>query len=138
MIRTLASIALLAATFGAAAASPDIRVLNGDVSYPEGPVWYQGKLYYVEYGRNAVTVWDGHSNSRLWSQEGCGQSAVVPTSKGEFLTTCYDNGSIGRMSAEGKPLPPYTHDKDGHPFVGPNDLAPDRRGGIYFSASGSH
>src|SRR6185437_2671427 len=35
-------------------------------------------------------------------------------------------------------LPPYTHDKDGHGFVGPNDLAPDGHGGIYFSTSGSH
>jgi len=59
-----------------------------------------------------------------------------PTARGEFVTTCYDNGSIGRMSADGTVLPAYTHDKDGNKFLGPNDLAPDARGGIYFSASG--
>jgi len=42
------------------------------------------------------------------------------------------------MTADGKPLPPYSHDKDGRPFVGPNDLAPDRHGGTYFTTSGSH
>ena len=43
----------------------------------------------------------------------------MPTARGEFLTTCYDNGTIGRISADGKDLPPYTHDKDGNKFVGP-------------------
>jgi gluconolactonase len=95
-------------------------------------------LYYVEYDRNAVMTWDGHKNAVFSAQKGCGQSAVVPTAKGEFLTTCYDNGTIGRISADGKDLPPYTHDKDGRPFVGPNDFAPDTHGGIYFSTSGSH
>lgn len=115
-----------------------VRVLNGEVHYPEGPVWYRDKLYYVDYGRNAVMAWDGKKNYVFSAAAGCGQSAVVPTIRGEFLTTCYDNGTIGRISADGKSLPPYTHDKDGHPFVGPNDLAPDSHGGIYFSASGSH
>jgi sugar lactone lactonase YvrE len=115
-----------------------IQVLNADAYYPEGPVWYQDKLYYVEYGRNAVMVWDGQHNRLFSAQEGCGQSAVVPTGRGEFLTTCYDNGTIGRIAADGTLLAPYSHDKDGRAFVGPNDLAPDGRGGIYFSASGSH
>ncbi len=115
-----------------------VRVLNADAYYPEGPVWYRDRLYYVEYGRNAVMVWDGTKNSVFSTQKGCGQSAVVPTARGEFVTTCYDNGTIGRIAADGKSLPPYSHDKDGHTFVGPNDLAPDGRGGIYFSTSGSH
>jgi sugar lactone lactonase YvrE len=119
-------------------AQSGVRVLNADAYYPEGPVWYRDKLYYVEYGRNAIMVWDGKKNSVFSAEKGCGQSAVVPTARGEFLTTCYDNGTIGRISADGKTLPPYTHDKDGHPFVGPNDLAPDARGGVYFTTSGSH
>ena len=67
---------------------------------------------------------DGQKNTIFWSQKGCGPSAVIATAHGEFLTTCYDNGTIGRISADGKTLPPYTHDKDGNPFVGPNDFAP--------------
>jgi len=114
----------------------DVRILNDDAHFPEGPVWYRGKLYYVEYDRNAVMTWDGTKNTVFSAEKGCGQSAVVPTVRGEFLTTCYDNGSIGRMSADGSVLPAYTQDKDGNRFLGPNDLAPDGRGGIYFTASG--
>jgi gluconolactonase len=119
-----------------AADADSVQVLNGDVHFPEGPVWYHGKLYYVEYDRNTVTVWDGKQNTIFWSQKGCGPSAVITTAQGEFLTTCYDNGTIGRISADGKTLPPYTHDKVGSPFVGPNDFAPDAHGGMYFTASG--
>jgi gluconolactonase len=127
---------LFAAGFACHADTGAIRVLNDDAHFPEGPVWYRGKLYYVEYDRNTVMTWDGSKNSVFSAEAGCGQSAVAPWVRGEFVTTCYDNGSIGRMSADGTVLPAYTHDKDGNQFLGPNDLAPDGRGGIYFTASG--
>jgi gluconolactonase len=119
------------------AGTAGVKVLNDDASYPEGPVWFDGKLYYVEYGRNAVTAWNGRTNRRVWSQPGCGQSAVVVTKQHDFLTTCYDNGSIGRFDAKGRTLPAYTHDRDGNTFPGPNDFASDGKGGIYFTASGT-
>jgi gluconolactonase len=129
----LTAMLIVGADFEAHAAA---LVLNADAHFPEGPVWYHGKLYYVEYDRNTVTAWDGEKNAIFWSQKGCGPSAVIPTAQGEFLTTCYDNNSIGRLSADGKNLPAYTHDKDGNPFVGPNDFAPDGHGGMYFTTSG--
>jgi len=120
----------------AGAQASHIVVLNNDAHFPEGPIWYRDKLYYVEYDRNTVMTWDGRRNTVFSAEKGCGQSAVAPTSRGEFVTTCYDNGSIGRMSADGTVLPAYTHDQNGNTFEGPNDLAPDARGGIYFTASG--
>lgn len=129
--------ALAAASLAHAAHAGSVRVLNDDAHFAEGPVWYHGKLYYVEYDRNTVTTWDGARNTIFWSHKGCGPSAVIATARGEFLVTCYDSGTIGHISADGKDLPSYTHDKDGHPFVGPNDFAPDRHGGIYFTCSGT-
>jgi sugar lactone lactonase YvrE len=118
------------------AAMPLISVLNPDAHFPEGPLWHDGKLYYVEYDRNTVTVWDGKSNQVFATLKGCGPSAVIRTPRGEYLTTCYDSGTIGRISADGKLLPAWDHDKDGHKFVGPNDFALDHAGGIYFTCSG--
>jgi gluconolactonase len=115
----------------------DVKVLNDDAHFAEGPLWYHDKLYYVEYDRSAVMTWDGAKNAVFWSKKGCGPSAVIATAGGEFLTTCYDSGTIGRISADGQDLPPYAHDKDGNPFAGPNDFAPDRHGGIYFTCSGT-
>jgi gluconolactonase len=113
------------------------RVINDDVHFAEGPVWYQGKLYYVEYDRNTVDTWDGKKNAVFWSKKGCGPSAVIPTASGEFLVTCYDSNSLGHIAADGKDLQEYTRDKDGNTCVGPNDFAPDRHGGIYFTCSGT-
>jgi gluconolactonase len=127
---------VLAAALACNAHADGIKVLNADVHFPEGPIWYHGKLYYVEYDRNSVTTWDGEKNTIFWSQKGCGPSAIIATMRDEFLTTCYDNGTIGRISADGATLPAYTQDKDGHKFVGPNDFAPDAHGGIYFTTSG--
>ena len=84
---------------GAGAGAEGLLTLNADAYFPEGPIWYHGKLYYVEYGRNAVMTWDGKKNRVFSAERGCGQSAVVPFGHDEFLTTCYDNGSIGRMAA---------------------------------------
>jgi len=134
--RTWLSLLLMAGALSCAYAE-EVRTLNDDAHFAEGPIWYQGKLYYVEYDRNSVTTWDGTKNVLFWSKAGCGPSAVIPTAHGEFLVTCYDSGSIGRISATGKDLPPYTHDKDGNRFVGPNDFAPDHRGGMYFTCSGT-
>jgi sugar lactone lactonase YvrE len=128
---------IFAAILASQAHADGMRVLNDDAHFPEGPAWYHGKLYYVEYDRNSVTTWDGKKTAIFWSQKGCGPSAVFPTTHGEFLTTCYDSGTIGRISAAGKDLPPYVHDKDGNAFVGPNDFAPDHHGGIYFTCSGT-
>jgi gluconolactonase len=125
--------ALVVATQAHAA---DTKVINSDAWFAEGPVWYQNQLYYVEYGRGTVMTWDGKENHVFWKQDGCGPSAVLPTSDGEFVVTCYDSNSIGRISADGKTLPAYDKDSDGHPFVGPNDFAPDKDGGIYFTGSG--
>jgi len=130
------ALAFLAIMISAGAEAEGLLTLNADAYFPEGPIWYHGKLYYVEYGRNAVMTWDGKKNRVFSAERGCGQSAVVPFGHDEFLTTCYDNGSIGRMAADGTVLPAYRHDKDGNPFLGPNDLAPDARGGVYFTASG--
>jgi sugar lactone lactonase YvrE len=128
--------ALVALLLALPASGAGVRVLNDDTHFAEGPVWHQGKLYFVEYDRNTVTVWDGASNHYLATIPGCGPSAVLNTKGGEFLVTCYDSGSIGRIAADGRLLPPYDHDKSGSKFIGPNDFAPDRRGGIYFSDSG--
>ena len=128
---------LVALSVATHAHADGVRVINDDVHFAEGPVWYHGKLYYVEYDRNTVDTWDGKHNAIFWSKQGCGPSAVIPTARGEFLVTCYDSKSIGRISADGKDLPEYTHDRDGNTFEGPNDFAADHHGGVYFTCSGS-
>ena len=94
-----AIIIVLVAAFALDAHADGVQVLNADAHFPEGPIWYHGKLYYVEYDRNSVTTWDGSKNAIFWSQKGCGPSAVIPTAQGEFLTTCGSGGTADALAS---------------------------------------
>jgi gluconolactonase len=128
-----ASIAVLATAAGALAAEP--RAIVDKAAFPEGPAFVDGKLHYVEYAGNALVVWDGKTAARLWGSEGCGPSAVAPFGE-DLLVTCYDNGTVVRVSKTGETIATYDKAEDGALFVGPNDFAPDNKGGVYFTTSG--
>ena len=133
MKRLLASLALaLSATIAGAA---EVKVINDKAAFPEGPAFVDGKLHYVEYGGNTVLVWDGQKNTKLWEQAGCGPSAILPLGA-DLVVTCYDNGTIARISKDGKTLAAYDKSAEGSVLQGPNDLTGDGKGGVYFTASG--
>ena len=127
---------LFAFCFVSTAVGGDIKVINAKSGFPEGPLWHKDKLYYVEYGTQTVMTWDGQQNNQFWKMAGCGPSAIVAASAGDFLVTCYDSGSIVRISPDGKTIAEYKQDKSGQSFQGPNDFAADAKGGVYFTASG--
>jgi gluconolactonase len=133
MKKTIASLVLvLSATVAGAG---EIKIINEKAAFPEGPAFIDGKLHYVEYGGNTVLVWDGKANTKLWEQAGCGPSAVLPLGE-DLVVTCYDNGTIARISKDGKTLAAYDKSAEGSVLQGPNDLTPDGKGGVYFTASG--
>ena len=127
---------LLASVAAVPAIAGDIKVINDKAAFPEGPAFVDGKLHYVEYGGNTIDVWDGTTNTVLWKSDGCGPSAVLPLGSGDLVVTCYDNGTIARVSRDGKTVASYDKDKNGGVLQGPNDLAADGKGGVYFTASG--
>ncbi len=130
-ILTIAAVLALSSV----AQAEDTQVINPKALFPEGPVMAAGKLLYVEYAGQVVTVWDGKTNTQLWKQDGCGPSAIVPLG-GNFGITCYDSGQLVVISADGKTLKSYDKDAAGAALQGPNDGAPDGSGGAYFTLSG--
>ena len=121
--------------FSAAAHAQDVQVINPRALFPEGPVMSAGKLLYAEYAGNVVTAWDGNANTKMWNQDGCGPSAVVPMGE-NFGITCYDSGQLVVISPDGKTLKSYDKDASGAALLGPNDGTPDGMGGAYFTLSG--
>jgi sugar lactone lactonase YvrE len=113
-------------------ASGQVRTISA--SYPEGPCFLGGKLYFVEYGANCVTVWDGVRRWKLWQQNKSGPSGLVSLSDGTLLVACYDNNTLVHLSGEGKTLEVIPLDAS---VKGPNDLAGDAKGGVYFTTSGT-
>ena len=133
-MRIAISLAALAVSCSFALAG-EVKVINDKSGFPEGPAFIDGKLHYVEYGGNTIMVWDGKTNTKLWEQAGCGPSAVLPLGD-DLAVTCYDSGTIARVSKDGKTIANYDKADDGGALQGPNDLAADGKGGVYFTASG--
>ena len=120
-------------------ASPSFARLDAidpNALYPEGPLWWHSKLYYVEYAGNDVKVWNGKSISHFWKRAHCGPLGLLPFGDRDILVACYDGNSLVELDQNGKEVRTISKDDRGAPFVGPNDLTSDGRGGVYFSASG--
>lgn len=111
------------------------RIVNAHAQFPEGPAWVGTKLYYAEYGRHSITVWDGRRNDVLWTEAGAGPAAAVPFAGG-LAVTAYDAGALIEISMTGQTLRRYDRDAGGRRLVGPNDAVSDRHGGLYLTASG--
>jgi gluconolactonase len=109
--------------------------LDTKAAYPEGPLWWNGRLLYVEYAGPAVKIWDGKKTAVYWNSEHCGASGLIGYGK-HLLVACYDANSILELDETGKQVRSFDKDGAGKPFVGPNDFTSDGAGGIYVSASG--
>ena len=125
---------VLSAAAGCALAG-QLTTLDPDAHYPEGPLWRDGKLLYVEYAQSNIKYWDGTRTAIYWHKDGCGANALIPFN-GHLLVACYDSNSLAELDANAKEVRTIRADSSGKPFTGPNDFAADGHGGIYFSASG--
>lgn len=129
----LAALAILCLASPAMAGG--VQTINAKSLYPEGPLWLDGKAFYVEYSGHTVMAWDGQANTQIWKQDGCGPAALARVPDG-LLVTCYDTSTLVTISLDGKTLDTVDGAKAGVSLKGVNDLAEDGKGGIYMSASG--
>ncbi len=127
---SIASAALIGASQAGTA------LIDAKAAYPEGPLWRDGKLLYVEYAGPGIKMWDGKRATPYWSGEHCGASGLIAYRHDHILVACYDANAIVELDGSGKKVRTIDRDGSGKPFIGPNDFTADGRGGIYVSASG--
>lgn len=117
--------------------SGQITVIDRDAHYPEGPLWRDGKLLYVEYSTSNIQSRSSTRSSIFWHKDGCGPSGLI--SRGDhLLVACYDGNYLMELDASGREVRMLRTDSSSRTFTGPNDFAADDAGGIYFSASGAY
>jgi sugar lactone lactonase YvrE len=131
----LALLASLLCVAAGAAPAAQLITIDRDAHYPEGPLWRDGRLFYVEYSSGNIKTWNGTRTELFWHQDGCGPSALIARGA-DLLIACYDANSLVEIDAAGHEFRTLRTDSSGQSFAGPNDFAADDRGGIYFSASG--
>lgn len=93
----------LLAMAGASAQAQQLSTIDDDAHYPEGPLWHEGKLFYVEYSAHTIKTWDGHHVALMWHSDGCGPSALIPLEQ-HLLVACYDDNSLVELDASGRTI----------------------------------
>lgn len=127
---------VFSAKAGAAVAPPDLKVINKNVGFPEGPMYRGATLYYVDYGGQGVLSWDGKANKTIYRDPQCFPTSV--TSFGaDLLVACFDGNYLVRIKLDGTVVKRIEQDGSGQRIVGPNDFAQDGKGGVYVTASGT-
>ncbi len=133
--RILAASAAFLLAGGLAAQAADIKVIDGQAKFPEGPFVEKGILYYAQYGAGEIDKWDGSTRSVVWQKDGSGANSVQRFGSG-FIIAGYDDGTIVLTDADGKTKTVIDKDDEGQPLLGPNDIALDGKGGAYVTLSG--
>src|SRR5438874_9918329 len=128
--------AMLAAT----AASADETVIVSNLLGPEGPLYIDGKLYYVGWVSNTLSKWDGKTSTLLNHTPACGHNGLALTKQKTFLLACTEeHGAILELDMTGKQLRRWDADKDGKPFTGGvNDIVVTADGGAYATVFGPY
>lgn len=119
-----------------AASAGDATRFAPGLQFPEGTVFVGAVLYFVDYGAGDVLRLAQAGPEVAWHAAGCGPNGLLPLADGTLLVACYDAGTVEQRSLDGRLLRTLDHGARGEPFVRPNDLAADGRGGAYFTASG--
>ena len=112
-----------------------MRTLDADAQYPEGPLWRDGALYYVEFAAQRISRWRNGNKSQFWSEPNAGPCALGRW-RGGFLLCAYDADALVEIDDAGRTVARFDRDRQGQAFTGPNDLTPDGAGGFFFTASG--
>ena len=105
-------------------------------AYPEGPLWFRDRLYFVEYAAGDIQSWDGQRLRTVWEDRSCGPSGLIAFGKDHLLVACYDARSVVELDHDGHVVRTFTRDSAGQTLNGPNDFTTDGHGGVYLSASG--
>ena len=101
-LAAFSAVVLVAAVLGTAAANTVI--IDAKAVYPEGPLWQDGKLLYVEYAGPGVKVWDGKASVAYWRGEHCGASGLIAFGHDHLLVACYDANTLVELDESGRQL----------------------------------
>jgi gluconolactonase len=114
----------------------NVETVATGLHFPEGTIFVGKTLYFVDYGASDVLRLTDGRVERVWHQDGCGTNGLVQVGN-RLLVACYDSGEVAEITLDGGLIDTIRSDDRGLPFSAPNDLTADRKGGVYFSASGS-
>jgi gluconolactonase len=119
--------------------APDSRVelVQGKFKFLEGPVGTpDGGLYFTDLPTNKVYRLDSGGRISVVREQSGQANGLVLTSDGGLLAAEGANQRISKWTPDGA-VTAVTDSAGGNPYMAPNDLIADTRGGIYFTDPGN-
>jgi gluconolactonase len=123
------------AVAGGAANTGAVTVVD-KLPFPEGPLFVNDQLHWVEYISNRLMRLDGETRTVLHEQEGCGHNGLSLTPNKQLVLICYESNEILYLDLDGKVVERIDADVNGEPFNHPNDIVFSDEGGAYITTSG--
>jgi gluconolactonase len=122
----------------ASGASAREAVIADHILGPEGPLFVEGKLYYVAWNPGSLWMWDGKSSKVINDAPGCSHNGLALTPRRTLLLACSDtHGAILELDLAGKELRRWQADDRGRGFDGGiNDIVVTANGGAYATVFG--
>ncbi len=113
-------------------------VVVKNVLGPEGPLYFDGNLYFVGWVSNTLSKWDGKKTTVLNNAPGCGHNGLALTKQKTFFLACTDeHGAILELDLDGKELRRWDADDKGRKFDGGiNDIVVTANDGAYATLFG--
>jgi gluconolactonase len=115
------------------------KVIAENLAFPEGALWSvrDGCLYLVEWqGDRVLALRDGRVETLFALAPGVGPSGLGQDAAGDFWVCLYSGLQLAHFSRAGQVLHTVIGFQ-GAPFRGPNDLAVDAEGGVFFTDGGN-
>jgi gluconolactonase len=109
------------------------RVATG-YSFTEGcSVAKDGKVYFTDQPNDRIYVWDEKSGIMIFKEGVERSNGTYFDNEGNLLACADLHNRLVKFTPSGKMIPLLTEGYHGKPFNGPNDVWPDKKGGIYFT-----
>jgi gluconolactonase len=119
---------------GVVAGGTHVLLIKDGFQATEGPVALpDGSLIFTEREANRITKIDTAGNVSAYMENTAGANSLAIDSTGRLIAVQWTKPQVVVLT----PTPRVLADQfDGQPFMRPNDLTVDRKGGVYFSDSG--
>ena len=118
---------------GVVAPDAEPRLVQEGFVFTEGPVGTpDGGLYFSDIRPNRIYRLDTNGEIGLVREQTNGANGLAVTGEGDLLAAEGDGKRISKRSRDGT-VTTVTEGSEGKPFLAPNDLILDAKGGIYFT-----
>jgi len=121
---------------GVIAPGVEVELVQEGYKFTEGPVGTpDGGLYFTDNRANKILLLDRNGKITVAHENTNNANGLVLTKSGDLLEAQGTGKRVNRRSRDGK-VTTLTDGIGGKPFLAPNDLIADAKGGIYFTDPG--